>query len=255
MAHWRSVGLPLACVLVVAGTATAQESAGEKRYELNLDDTLALARERAPAIQASEVRIGLARGHLEDASVLLPRNPSLEVGGGPRIGPDGTSVDLEAGVGFAFELGGQREARIEAATGAIEQAQATALDTRRRLLRATAVAFLRTRHAAERLRVADEVAALADEIHRFAKRRHEAGYVGVLDVKLAALPLFELLAMRRELIASRTAHLDLLLQAALTGVELEAETGVLQREDGDAGTPRDWRVSWASFPWDGTISR
>lgn len=189
MTRWSSCGLLLACVLVAARPATAQEAAGPRTYDLTLEQALGLARARAPAVRVAQTRVGEARGRLVDAEVLLRANPTLDVGGGPRIGPGGTSPDVDVGVGQVFELGGQRSARIDAAGADVERASATAEDATRLTLREVAAAFLRARYADERHRVATETERLALEIHRVAQRRHEAGETGVLDVNLAALTL------------------------------------------------------------------
>ena len=189
MTRWSACGLLLACVLVAAQPAAAQQSAGPPTYDLTLEQALGLARARAPSVRVAQARIGEARGRLVRAKVLLGANPTLEVGGGPRIGPGGISPDVELGVGQVFELGGQRNARIDAAHAEVDRATATADDALRRTLRDVAGSFLRARYADERLRIATDSERLAAELHRVSQRRHEAGDVGVLDVNRAAIAL------------------------------------------------------------------
>ncbi len=212
MTRWISCGLLLACTLVAARPAAAQEAAGPRTYDLTLEQALDLARARSPSVRVAQARVGEARGRLVDASVLLRANPTLDVGGGPRIGPGGTSPDVDIGVGQVFELGSQRAARIDAANAGVERATATADDASWRSLRDVAATFVRAGYAEERLRIATDTARLAAEIHRY-----EAG----------AMQLGELLAVRRELVEARVTHADLLRNAALAGVDLEAEAGVL----------------------------
>lgn len=189
MTRLKCTGVLCALLLAAAFPAGAQSAPGPKNYKLTLMQALALARERAPAALAARARIGEARGRLIGASVLLHHNPSLELGGGPRITPRGASPDIDAGVGLSFELGGQRRARMDAAAAGIDHAKAASDETMRRLLRDTALMFLRALHAKEMLGIASETRRLAAEIHRVAQRRHKAGDVGVLDVDLAALAL------------------------------------------------------------------
>ncbi len=202
MTRWSSCGLLLACMLV-ASTAAAQEAPGPQTYDLTLEQALALARARAPAVRAAQARIGESRGRLVGAEVLLRANPTLEVGAGPRIGPDGVSPDVEVGVGQMFELGGRRGARIDAARAAVEGASALAKDATRRTLREAAASFLRVRYADERLRIAADTEQLAGDLHRVAKARREAGETGSLDVNLTALALARAQAKVRSIEAAR----------------------------------------------------
>ena len=224
MARWSSCGLLLACVLVAARPASAQEAAGPQYHDLTLEQALALARTRAPAVRVTQARIGEARGRLVDAEVLLRSNPTLDVGGGPRIGPGGTSADVDIGVGQVFELGGQRSARIDAARAEVDAASATADDAWRRTLRDVAASFLRARYADERLRIANDTERLAAELYQVAQRRHEAGDVGVLDVKLAALTLARVQAEVRTVQVAREQALGDLRR--LLGLEDDAAVSV-----------------------------
>ena len=224
MTRWSSCGLLLACVIVAARPAAAQEAAGPRTYDLTMEQALALARARAPAVRVAHARAGEARGRLVGAEVLLRSNPTLDVGGGPRIGPGGTSPDVDIGVGQVFELGGQRGARIDAASAEVERATATTEDVSRRTLRGVAAAFLRARHAQERLRIAADTERLSAEIHHVAQRRHEAGDTGVLDVHLAALALARVQAEVRTVEAAREQALGDLRR--LLGFEADASVSV-----------------------------
>lgn len=188
MTSWRIVGLVLAGSLAAAGTAHGQGAPAGPRYELTLAATLTLARKNAPVARLARARVEEARGRLTGASVLLRHNPSLEVGGGPRFGPDGVGVDLDVGLGLTLEPG-RRGARMAAATAGVELARAASGDATRRVLRRVARAFLRARYAVERQAIAEEAARVAAEVHRVARTRHQAGEVGVLDENLAGLAL------------------------------------------------------------------
>lgn len=224
MTRWSSCGLLLACVLVAVRPAAAQDAAGPRTYDLTLEQALSLARTRAPSTRLARARIGEARGRLVDAEVLLRANPTLDVGGGPRIGPGGTSPDVDVGVGQVFELGGQRAARIDAANAEVDRATAAAEDASRRTLRDVGAAFLRARHAEERLRIATDTSLLAADLHRVAQRRHEAGDVGVLDVNLAALALARVQADVSTIEAARARALGDL--RVLLGLEPDAVVAV-----------------------------
>jgi len=212
----------MACVAAAAQAPAAQatEKPGQ-RYELTLNGALDLARKRAPDVLAARARVGEARGRLTAASVLLRDDPTFDVGGGPRFGPGGASADVDIGVGQVIELGRGRDARMDAAKAEVERADAAADETERRALRDVAATFLRARHAEERLRIATDTERLAREIHDVAKRRHEAGDVGLLDVNLAALTLERVEAERHTIEAARARVFGEL--RVLLGVEPESD--------------------------------
>ena len=221
----RSCALLLVCLLAVAFPAAATQAKGtHTSYELTLDRALDLARKRSPVVLTSRARVDEARGRLTSASVAFRDDPTFDVGGGPRMGAGGTSMDVDLGVGQVFELSGRRGARADAAKADVERAAATASDTVRLALHDVAATFLRARHAEERLRIATDTERLAREIHGVAQRRHEAGAVGLLDVNLAALTLERVEAERHAVAAARDRVLGKL--RVLLGLEAEASVSL-----------------------------
>ena len=184
-----SCGLVCAISLAAVAPAVAQAATEPQKFDLTMDKALALARTGSPAIVAAKAHIREARARVVGASVALPANPTLELGGGPRVGPAGTRPELDVGIEQVFELGGQRKARIDAANAGVAHASATTDDVARRALSEVAEAFLQARYLAERLSIAERSAQLAVEVLDVAKRRRDAGDVGVLDVNLATLAL------------------------------------------------------------------
>ena len=189
------------CLLGVR-PAAAQESAEAVTYDLTLQQALELARTRSPSVLAAQARVAEAEGRLTEAE-LWHNNPTFELGGGPRIGPDDTTVDVDIGIGQEFELGGGRDARRDEAAADIDRAVALAEDASRRALGQVASAFLSVRYAQEHLAITVESERLATELLRAAQLRHEAGDVGVLDVNLATLSLARLQADIRTAEAAR----------------------------------------------------
>ncbi len=159
-----------------------------------------------------------------DAERTLRDNPTLELGGGARFRDGERSPEVEVGLGQAFELGGQRGARVEAAKAGQEGAAAGAEDATRRTLHAVGAAFLRVRHAEERRRVASDAERLAADLRRVAQRRHEAGASGALDFELAALTLARVQTELRTVEAAREQALGELRR--LLGLEAEAEVAL-----------------------------
>jgi cobalt-zinc-cadmium efflux system outer membrane protein len=156
---------------------------------LTLDRALTLARERAPTILAAQARIEEARGRLAGASVYLRDNPRIETAAGRRRtseeGRREDSADVEVGVSQTFELGGRRSARIAGAEAAVTRETAAGEDVARRLLRDVAIAFVRTLHAEERLRLITAAENVAADLLRTAQQRYHAGDIAALDLNVA----------------------------------------------------------------------
>ena len=183
MNRLSAAALTIAALLVWSRGVAAQENA------LTLDQTLRLARQRAPAVLSARGRIDEARGRLVGASILLRANPLIEGGAGYRwAGADSTS-EARASVSQAFELGGKRGARIDAAEAGISRAVSTAEDATRRLLRDVALGFMRAIYADETLRLATATDTVAADVLRISERRHQAGDIPRLDVNLARVAL------------------------------------------------------------------
>lgn len=177
---------------------------------LTLDQALARARERAPAIIAARAAIDEARGRLTGASVLLRDNPEIEAGAGARVVEHGELLEANLGVRQVFELGGRRGARIASATAGLARESAAEADVTRRVLRDTAIAFWTAVHAGERQRLTENGAALAEETVRSVQRRHQAGDVGILDVNVAMAALARARSAAQAQAAGREASLGAL---------------------------------------------
>ena len=173
-----------ALLAVVMGIWVSANAAPAR--ELTFEQTLALARERAPAVVAARASIDEARGRAVGAAVLLRDNPVVDGAAGSRFKADGDqSLEARLGVGQVFEVGGQRAARISGADANLASAQAAADNALRLALRAVAIGFYRGLHAAESLRLAREADAVAADTLRIAERRFENGDASRLDVGLA----------------------------------------------------------------------
>jgi len=170
-----------AALLITWPRCTEAEESG-----LTLEQALARARERAPAIAAAKGRIDEARGRLVGASVLLRDNPEIEGSAGARITDHGELLEGSFGIRQLFELGGRRSARIAGASAAIERESADSADVTRRVLRDTATAFWDALHAVERQHLAEIALSVTEETERIARRRYQAGDVGPLDANVAA---------------------------------------------------------------------
>jgi len=83
------------------------------------------------------------------------------------------------------------------------------------------VSYLHARHVEERLKLADETRQLANEISQVARRKYDAGDVGILDVNLAELALARVQVEVRNLEADRDLALSDL--RVLLGLEPDVE--------------------------------
>ncbi|WP_164008232.1 TolC family protein [Pyxidicoccus trucidator] len=180
-----TAALGLAVVLLLPRSGVAQPSS-----ELSLEEALALARQRAPALLEARGRVAEAQGPVAGAAPLLADNPTVQVEAGPRTLADGArGLELAVGLVQPFELGGKQGARRESARAGLARETANQRDTERRVLGEVASTFLRALHARERLRLAREAEAAATRTAQSTQRRFEAGDVPVVDVNVARVAL------------------------------------------------------------------
>ena len=181
MKQRRAACLLWAAIILLAPPCEAQDSV----VALTMDQALRIARERAPTILSARIRVEEARGRLTTASVRFRENPVVDAFAGTRSGNSDHSGEAEFGVMQMFETGGRRDARMAAASAAVDRASADVDVATRELLRDVALSFQRALHAAERLRFANDTATLALDGLRSAERRNQLGEVPLLDVHVA----------------------------------------------------------------------
>lgn len=179
-----TAALGLAAVLLWPRPGAAQPS------ELSLEEALALARQRAPALLEASGRVAEARGPVAGASPLLRDNPTLELEAGPRTLASGERApDVVVGLFQPLELGGKQGSRRDAARAGLARETARQRDAERLVLGDVAGAFLRALHARERLRLARGTEEAARDFFQSTQRRFEAGDVPVVDVNVARVAL------------------------------------------------------------------
>lgn len=173
---WTRVPIAL-LLLLVASPALAET--------LDLDAVLHLAREHAAAARIARVEQDVAAGELRTARTWR-HNPELELEAGPRDGPDGRSWDRSVGLSQRLDLAG-RGARGDAARATLaaarDQSRATGIAVAARAARL----YLEALHAAQRRQLASDATDLHDRLLEIARRRHEAGETGRLDVHQATV--------------------------------------------------------------------
>lgn len=156
---------------------------------LSLEQAVAMARERAPALAAEQAAIGVARGQLRVSEYWLPSEPELTVELAPRRS-DTTSVnDSSVAIAQRFELLGQRGKRIGRARGLLDAAAADYATFERSYLTLVADAYLEAAAAEERLDLARRAEAQGREADTAASGRFETGDIALLDRNLAGIEL------------------------------------------------------------------
>ncbi|MFL5354533.1 TolC family protein [Archangium sp.] len=197
-----TAALGLAAVLLWPRPGAAQPS------ELTLEEALALARQRAPALLEAAGRVAEARGPVAGASPLLHDNPTLELEAGPRrLATGEIAPNVVVGLSQPLELGGKRGSRLDAARAGLARETARQRDTERLVLGDVAATFLRALHARERLRLARGAEEAARDFSQSTQRRFEAGDVPVVDVNVARVALAR---ARAEVASAEGAELALL---------------------------------------------
>ena len=151
----------------------------------SLEQILAYADQNAPSLQVARSRLGLGGAAIAGASPLLPDNPEVSIGAGPRITGDGTHADLTASLSQRFEIAGERGLRIAAAERTRERLRAELDEARWEVHRDVHAAFHRALVARERLSAADRLLAFQDRLLEITRGRLRAGDVSPLAVRLA----------------------------------------------------------------------
>jgi cobalt-zinc-cadmium efflux system outer membrane protein len=212
---------------------------------LTLSRVIELAGTKSPEVLLAATRIAEEEGRLAGAQVRSLENPRLEAALGPRIGPT-TTVDVDVGVEIPFERGGKRDRRVAVARAGILREKHAVEDARRQAIALAVGAYYRVLQGDERLRLAEERKALAEELFRVARERHQDGDVPLFDVNLARAEL----SRAESSIASeggRVARARAVLAASLglpSGGDLRVEGDLKDRSFFDtipSGTPLDKR--------------
>jgi len=191
---------------------------------LTLDDALARARERAPAILTARTQIDDARGRLAGASLWLPENPVIDGAAGSRFSANENLFEADVAIGQALGTWGRRQARIAVAEAGVEAAEATTAETARLVVHDVATAFLEALAAEQRYQLAVDMESVARDLQRVTARRHAAGDLPILDVNLARGAAARSIADTQVADADRLVRLDAL--RVLLGLDPEQPLAV-----------------------------
>jgi cobalt-zinc-cadmium efflux system outer membrane protein len=223
---------------IIAALLCCPPAGRAQQLTLTLDQALAVARERAPALQMAATEVDEARARLQRASLWLQDNPVVDASAGRRFtgGRDFTEADIR--VGQELQAWGRRAARIDIANADLSAATAERAVVAGQSLQAVATAFLEALASDRRLQLAQRTESLAADVAHSTQRRHEAGDLPILEVNLARVAAVH---AKTEVLAAEAEYLRRL--ALLRGMlDLEpAQTVVLQ---GPLFAPRDYDLEY-----------
>lgn len=201
-------------LLLLANLASAQSAT----RALSLDDVLAVARERSPAILAARRRVeGL---QADRKSVIQPPGPELELSRGTGKSLDGTQSRTETGwsVSQGIEWPGRWRAKVKVADSTIKAGEAAVLATQADVMASVREQFFGILFAQREAGVIEEQAAAARDLLALVDKRVQVGEGRELDrikASVESLRMERLLEAARSDVRVRVAILDRFLLGGL----------------------------------------
>lgn len=180
------------CSYVAVSLATPLATAALASNQFTLEEALALAERRNPALSAVRASTAATQGEVEDARAPLWNNSEIVTEGrrrafGPTVGPDVTRYDTLFGLSQRFELGGQQRARRGAAEAALRAVQQSIEDSRREVRAEAARRFFQVLSLQQRVRTEEAALELLKRAAELTSKRVRAGEDSRLDGNLAAI--------------------------------------------------------------------
>lgn len=152
---------------------------------VSLGGILAFADRHSPVLKvarSTRLRVDAARSA---ASPVLPGNPELTFAAGPRLGPNGNGIDIQASLMQQVEIAGERGLRHDAVRRLSELTDAEIEQIRWLVHCDVHAAFHRALVELQRLRLAEHVVVFQQEVLRFVERQISAGEAAPLTLRLA----------------------------------------------------------------------
>ena len=190
--------------------------------EYSLATLLAHASRQAPELMVAKAELGRWRAEERAASVLFPRDPSLQGSLGRRETSLGAGWDYSAGIAQEIEIAGQRAMRRRAAGDGLRVGYAELARARWHLHNRIRAAFYAALLAKERARAAQRFIRFAENVVAVARRRREAGEVAQVPVRLAEVELAN--AQQDAIAAAAAFRINRLALAELVGWSGEPPT-------------------------------
>jgi len=167
-----------ALVLALVCTAGGAQSLPER---VDLSSLINLARDRSPRIALERQAIVAAQADRQVAGARP--NPVLSYGRQARGNPfSGSGGQQDVSVELPLQIGGRREARIEAADRGIALAQARVLAASSQLIEEAGSVFLALLTAQERMAALDRALGEIERLAQIVAQRRESGVASQYDV-------------------------------------------------------------------------
>ena len=194
--------------------------AGKETITLSLEEAVQLAVRSAPRVLSRQARTPELEGLRVEAEIYPRLNPTFEIAVGPRVAGSELSPTVSLEFIQVLGLGGGVAARLEALEASLERSKAETLGTIQSVQRAVALAFVRVLWAEERLKLANEQAALALATLTATEQRKTAGDTSQLELNIAKMGIDRADADKKDSEALRRAALGQL--RLLLGISYDA---------------------------------
>ena len=214
-----AAGLIASLATAVRAEESPSLSRGDGR-EVALPELLAVAERDAPRARLAAQRRTYADAARAGATALFTQNPTVQFGVGPRFAGSSRDFDMQVSIGQPIDIAGQRGRRLDAAQRLREQLDAEALATRWDIRREVTLAYRLASVARERVAAVERWVEFADAMLAIARRRLQAGDIGIIDVSVVELDAAQ--ARQGRLIAARELRASELRLCEVSGWPLEA---------------------------------
>lgn len=178
-----------------------------RAQQVSLEELLAFADANAPRLAVTRSTRELADAARVAASPVLPANPVITAGVGPRYGITGTGVDVDVSLSQRVYVAGERGRRRSAAKRVAERTDAEIEQDRWAVHCDVHAAFHRALVMLERSRLAERVLAFQEDLLRVVQGQVKAGNVSPLMQRLAQAEVAQakqaLVGARQALLVSR----------------------------------------------------
>lgn len=172
--------------------------------DVSLGGILAYADQQSPVLTVARSTRSRAQAARVAASILLPANPELSMGVGPRRGISATGVDVDVSLMQQVQIAGERGRRIDAAERFRDLTDAEIEQVRWAVHCDVHAAFHRALVEQERVHLAERVVAFQREVLRVVERQISAGETAPLTLRLAQA---EVAQAHQTLVAAQQAFL------------------------------------------------
>jgi cobalt-zinc-cadmium efflux system outer membrane protein len=153
--------------------------------EVSLHGILAYADQNSPLLGISRAELLRGDAAISGTKPLFPSDPTVSLSAGPRIGADGTGLDVSLGLQQELEISGARGLRREAAERFHDVKSMEVEEVRWVVHRRVHALFHQALVARDRTIAATDFLTFAESLVSIAERRLKAGDISPLGVRVA----------------------------------------------------------------------